>query len=190
MTTLVLLSGLPGAGKSSAARHLECAHGAAVLSSDALRKEIFGFEDLADAASDFVYSALSELMTARVEQHVPLIVVDTSCIERPGVRNPTIETIRRLVATGACHLIPIRLIAEQGVLERRVLDRSSGHESQERLDFRIRALRAFVELMAAQPKTLDWIEIDTTSRGIDEVAALVETVVNELRDVEGDLFCG
>jgi predicted kinase len=117
---VLLLVGLPGAGKTTLARRLAPAIGAVTLSRDDIRDAIFP-EALLDYSSEqnqVGTDALLGVLGYLLARPKPaFIIVDG----KPFSRQVEIETVKQLVEVSSARLLILHCVAPQGVIEGRLL---------------------------------------------------------------------
>lgn len=84
MTELIMLTGIPGCGKSTYARTMR-EQGYQILSSDALRKELFGDEKIQGKSSD-IFRELTERTRSSLKQGISC-VIDATNLNRKRRKN-------------------------------------------------------------------------------------------------------
>lgn len=134
-----ILGGLPATGKSTIARALATEVGAVLVSSDAIRRELFAADRAADPDPDFgrgrysaeatahVYEALLDRARAHLDRGVS-VVLDASWTDAHW-RKRAAEAAE---AAGA-DLVPLRCVAPPEVAERRLRERAAtagDHDSE------------------------------------------------------------
>ena len=82
VVSLVMLSGLPGAGKSYFSRRIALRYPLMVLESDALRNVLVGAPTHIGAESRRLFQALHDLMVDLLSSRVPVLLDATNLIER------------------------------------------------------------------------------------------------------------
>ncbi|HLG11830.1 MAG TPA: ATP-binding protein, partial [Dehalococcoidia bacterium] len=112
--TLVLTVGLPGSGKSTFARRLALATGAAVLESDALRRLLFGEPSYSAAENRRLFEALPAAARELLERGRNVIIDATNL--RESDRQPAYSLAQE---TGA-QLLILRFSAPDSVIRQRL----------------------------------------------------------------------
>ncbi len=79
---MVLLSGLPGTGKSYLARYLASCCPIVILESDAVRKELFPKPTYEPAEHARTFAALHSMTEELLRQNIPVLIDATNLIER------------------------------------------------------------------------------------------------------------
>lgn len=163
---LVVVGGLPGAGKSKLSAEVGRAIGAAVLNSDVIRKRLAGVEPSKPAAAGFCEGIYSAEMTAatysdlfeRARARLSLgesVVLDATFADpewRAAARSLALET--------ASDLEEFQCVAPLEVMEGRLAERASWGERVSDAD--VAVLRELVRRRVPWPGAL---QVDTTASG-------------------------
>ena len=159
---LVVVSGLPGSGKSHFSRRLVAEVPLLVLESDVLRRALFPSPSYTRDESDRLFSACHALIVGLLEQGVPVLLDATNLAESHR------EPLYRIAGRVGAGLILVRLHAPPEVVHRRLKARSRGldPEDQSSADWKVyRRLSDTVE-----PITRNHFVVDT-SRDISPALA-------------------
>ena len=150
---LVLLVGLPGAGKSTLARRLAPAIGAVVLESNELRRRFFAYPTHKPDESARLFGAINATVTQLLKDGVS-VVLDATNLKKSD-RRPAINVAR----TTGSRLAIVHVDASSDVLEQRLRDRTRGlaHDSSDAGLNVLRRMRSTAEL----PETDDWWHVNT-----------------------------
>ncbi len=171
---LILVGGLPGAGKSTLAGGLADALGAVLIRSDRVRKELAGIWPLTDRRSPWrtglyqpgrtaaVYDALLR-RAADALRHGESVVLDAGWVDA-AARDAALVIASRAGATP----VELRCVAPAQVAAERITGRT-GDPSDATPEIAARLAAGFAPWPAAS-------EIDTTARPADAVAAALHRV--------------
>lgn len=148
LSGLVLLSGLPGAGKTTFARQLAAILDALHLESDAIRFEIAGSPLYTPPESARVFATLERRAAAALEGGQHAIVDATNLTQHDRKR------FFRLAARLEVPLVAVRVVAPDAVIRERLARPRDGHSE---------ANVAIYERMAhrAQPFDIPAVVVDT-----------------------------
>jgi len=115
----IVVSGLPGTGKSYFCRRLAERLGYPILESDALRRELFPSPVYSAAESAYLFRTIHRLIEEMLGKGIPLILDATNLSER--YRRVLYDIARR---TGA-GLVLVRIVAPPGLVKSRLEARSA-----------------------------------------------------------------
>jgi DegV family protein with EDD domain len=172
---LLMLSGLPGSGKSYLAREIIRSHPFAVLESDALRKALLKRPTYSQQESARLFAACHALLEDLLSAGIPCLFDATNLKE--AHRRPLYEIAER---TGA-RLLIVDVRAGEDVIRRRLAARLRSEDPADRSD----ATRDVYESMRrdAEPIERPHIIVDASS----DILPAVEEVLRHLR---GARVCG
>jgi predicted kinase len=124
----VVVSGLPGTGKSFFCRKLAEKMPSCVLESDALRKFLFPSPDYSAAESARLFSACHSLIEQLLEEGVPVIFDATNLSERHR------EHLYRISGKTGAKLILVRVEAPADVVYSRLQTRDQSVDKEDKSD--------------------------------------------------------
>ncbi len=125
---LVMVSGLPGTGKSYFSRKLSEQQPCVVLNSDILRKTLFPSPQYTGPENNRLFSALEELVKSLLRSNIPVLVDATNLVRRDRERLYSIGD--RL----SVKLVIVRVEAPQEVVQERLQSRSEKADSEDASD--------------------------------------------------------
>jgi predicted kinase len=165
---MVLISGLPGSGKSYLARRLSEPLGALVLQSDALRKTLFSKPDYTPGESGRLFRAMRLLAGRLLSQSIPVIIDATNIIE--SNRRPFYHEAESL----GVRLFIIQATAPEEVVKERLESRKQECGQKSDADWEVyRKMAAQAEKIRRPHITID------TSKGMEP---FIEKIVQEIRN--------
>ncbi len=118
-TVLVVVSGLPGTGKSSFSRRLTRDLPSVVLESDALRKVLFPSPTYTGRESGRLFDAIHTLIESLLGRGMPVILDATNLEENHR------ESLRRIADRAGAKTVLVQVHAPSNVVEERMAARSS-----------------------------------------------------------------
>ncbi|MDY6906822.1 MAG: ATP-binding protein [Chloroflexota bacterium] len=124
----IVVSGLPGSGKSYLCRRLEERLHYPIIESDAMRKVLFPVPSHSLEESARLFSALHLLIAGLLGKGIPLIFDATNLIERNR------EELYRIAARAGARLIMVRVEAPPEVVRQRLAQRQMGADPEDRSD--------------------------------------------------------
>jgi predicted kinase len=125
---LVIVSGLPGTGKSYFSRKLAERLPSAVIESDALRKQLFPTPTYSAEESHRLFNACHRLIEELLGKGIPVILDATNLVEHH--REPLYRIARRLGAK----LIIVRVEAPRELVRQRLQGRAEGINREDKSD--------------------------------------------------------
>jgi hypothetical protein len=149
LSALVLLSGLPGSGKTTFARHLATWVDALHLESDAIRFEFAGTPAYTASENAHVFATLERRAAAALEAGRHAIVDATNLTQRDRKRFLRLATRQEAV------LVAVRVIAPDAVIRERLARPRDGYSQ---------ATIAIYERMAGRPQAfaIPAVVVDTS----------------------------
>lgn len=90
--SVVVLAGLPGAGKTTIADQLRERHGYTVLSRDAVKRALFGFDDVGEQQNAIAFDAMLRALPVLVRLHRN-VVVDGMPFDKEGQSERVTEVL-------------------------------------------------------------------------------------------------
>ena len=124
----VVVSGLPGTGKSYFCRKLAERLDFPILESDNLRKVLFPTPEYSPDESNRLFQACHHLIEELLHHGIPLIFDATNLVERHR------ERLYRIADDSGARLILVRVEAPPEVVRQRLNDRFSGAEREGKSD--------------------------------------------------------
>ncbi|MFP3975758.1 MAG: AAA family ATPase [Chloroflexota bacterium] len=125
---LVMVSGLPGTGKSHFSRqlaeHLPCV----VLNSDILRKTLFPSPQYTGPENQRLFSALEELIKSLLKSNIPVLVDATNLVRRDR------ERLYSIADRLSVKLVIVRVEAPQEVVQERLQTRGEKADPEDASD--------------------------------------------------------
>lgn len=161
---LVVLSGLPGSGKSYFGRRLARRFPLLVLESDFLRQVLFATPTYTGEESQRLFDACHTLIAGLLRLSIPVLLDSTNLIEYHRVH------LYRIADRCGAKLILIRFKAPESLVYERLTTRSQGQDGQShsRADWSV-----YKKLLpTADPVTIHHVVVDT-SRDITPVIDIV-----------------
>lgn len=164
---LVVLVGLPGAGKTWLATELRRRTGAVVLESDDLRALLFGKPTYSVEESRRLFAAIHAAIEDLLRRGAPVILDATNLAE--GEREP----LYRIAEAAGARLVIVRVVAPRWLIHRRLARRTLGIEPS-----RSEAGVVVYERMRHrfEPIQRPHFRVDTSR----EAAAVIEAIVREM----------
>lgn len=168
---LIVLSGLPGSGKSHLARELSRRHPVAVLESDALRKALFERPSYSQKENTRLFAAVHLLLEDLLRRGIPALVDATNLRE-----------VHRRPLYGIAEWIDARLLlvevrAPEDVARRRIASRVAARNPWDRSDATIDVY----ETMRREAEPIERHHLVVDAAG--DVTEAVEAIMRELEDV-------
>jgi hypothetical protein len=163
----IIVSGLPGTGKSYFCRKLAERLPFPILESDDLRKVIFPSPDYSLEESNRLFQACHRLIEELLRQGIPLIFDATNLIERHR------EHLYRIADTFGAKLILVRVEAPPEIVRQRLNDRflTAEREDKSDADWRVyQKMKSSVQKIRRNHFAVD------TSR---DIAPVIDKIVRE-----------
>jgi DegV family protein with EDD domain len=171
---LLMLSGLPGSGKSYLARGIASRYPLAVLESDALRKALVERPTYSRTESTRLFGAVHALAEDLLRRGVPVLLDATNLKE--AHREPLYAIAER---TGS-RLVVVVVSANEDLVRRRLAVRRAGEDPQDKSEATVEVF----EMMRAEAEPIERSHI--TVDGSDEMTdAAVALIVRELEGTQG-----
>lgn len=165
--TLIVISGLPGTGKTYLSKKLAERLQFAVLESDALRKSLFSPPAYSPAESSRLFQAIHLLIEKLLRKGIPIILDATNLSER--YRERLYHIAERLDA----RLILVRVDAPPEVVRRRLEERAKDKEKKSDADWEVfQRMRPTVQKISR-----NYFSVDTSK----DVTPALEKIVKEAR---------
>jgi hypothetical protein len=163
---LIMMSGLPGSGKSHLSRMLAERLKAVVLESDAVRKALFPQPCYSADESATVHRACQQVMRRLLTKGVRVIFDATNLVEFQR------ETIYSLVQGSGARLLIVRTVAPEDVIRERLTRRQEEPESTSDADWHVYRRMAHREQKIRQPHVC----IDTSKDPEDAVRKVMRVL--------------
>ncbi len=165
---LVVLSGLPGSGKSHLARELSRRYSFAVLESDSLRKALVKRPTYSQKESGRLFSACHALLEDLLDAGVSALLDATNLKE--SHRRPLYRIAER---TGA-RLLLVEVRADQDVVRERFACRATSDNPRDRSDATLDVYESMRR--EAEPIERSHLTVDTST----DIGSVVDRIVGEL----------
>ena len=123
---LLVVSGLPGTGKSRLCRQVQASTGAALLESDALRRRLVGRPDYSYPESRRLFAAIHGAIDRLLAEGRSLILDATNLAERER------EPLYTIAERHGARLLLVQVVAPPEVAQRRLAGRLRGEDPQDR----------------------------------------------------------
>jgi hypothetical protein len=151
---LLMLSGLPGSGKSYLARRLQPHLSATIIETDDVRHVLFPQPRYTGAENAWVYAVCHALIARLLAQGRSVIFDATNLIERKR------EILYHIAERTGAKLVIVRTVAPEDVIERRLLTRSQQNDPDNHSDAN---LAVYMKLrQTEEPIRRQHIVVDTT----------------------------
>jgi predicted kinase len=146
----IVVSGLPGTGKSYFCQRLAERLDYPVLESDALRKRLFLQPDYSVAESARLFRAIHELTEALLGEGRPVILDATNLTERHR------ETLHDIAGRTGARLVMVRVVAPPETVKARLAARTAGGSSHSDADWEVyRKLKPTEEMIRRRHYIVD-----------------------------------
>lgn len=169
---LVVLSGLPGSGKSHLAREITARYPLAVLASDALRRSLVKRPTYSQKESARLFSAIHALLEDLLRRGVPALLDATNLKE--AHRQPVYKIAER---TGT-RLLVVEVRADDKIVRRRLNARRAREHPADIAEATVAVYQMMRE--EVEPITCPHIVVDTSADNFDPA---VDRIVRELVNV-------
>ena len=170
--SLVVLSGLPGSGKSHLAREISARYPLAVLASDALRRALVKRPTYSQKESARLFAAVHGVLEDLLSRGVPALLDATNLKEMH--RQPLYEIAAR---TGA-RLLVVEVRADDEMVRQRLNARRARENPADISEATVEVYEMMRE--EAEPITRPHLVVDTSA---DELGPAVDRIVSELVQV-------
>ena len=169
---LVVLSGLPGSGKSHLAREITARYPLAVLASDALRRALVERPTYSQKESARLFAAIHALLEDLLRRRIPALVDATNLKETH--RQPLYEIAERTRA----RLLVVEVQAADKIVRRRLNARRARRDPADISEATVEVYEMMRE--DAEPITRPHIVVDTAG---GDISAAVACIIGELQKV-------
>ena len=169
---LVVLSGLPGSGKSHLAREIAARYPLAVLASDALRRALVKRPTYSQQESTRLFAAIHALVEDLLRRGISALVDATNLKE--AHRQPLYEIAERTRA----RLLVVEVQAHDEVIRQRLASRRAGGNPVDLSEATIEVYEMMRE--EAEPITRTHVVVDTAS---GDISAAVADIIGELENL-------
>lgn len=166
---LVVISGLPGTGKSYFSRQLRLLLPSAIVESDALRKELFHSPTYTAAESQRLFEACHRLVGELLRQGIPVILDATNLVEHHR------EKLYNVAYRQGLKLILVRVEAPPEVVRQRLGRRGEGADPLDKSDADWAIYRRMKA--RAQPIRRSHFAVDTSR----DITPVIDKIVREAR---------
>ncbi len=163
---LIMMSGLPGSGKSHLSRMLAERVRAVVIESDVVRKALFRQPCYSADESAAVHRACQQLMRRLLTRGVRIIFDATNLVEFQR------EAIYNVARGSGAQLLIVRTVAPQEIVHQRLERRREGADSASDADWRIYRRMARREQEIRKPH----VRVDTTQDLEDAVRKVMRVL--------------
>lgn len=163
----IVVSGLPGTGKTYFCRRLKERLPAVILESDALRKTLFPKPTYSAEESSYLFSLIHKLIEELLKKGIPVILDATNLSERNR------EFLYNIAEKNEAKLILVRVEAPPEVVKQRLESRVADPENKSDADWQVyRRMRAAMDKIQRNHFAVD------TSRDISPV---IEKICREAK---------
>jgi len=168
---LVVLSGLPGTGKSYFARKLADRASLLVLESDRLRKVLFSRPDYSAAENIRLFSTIRRLILGYLVEGLPVV------FDATNLRESHRQDVYRIADSLGIPMVPVFCSAHPTVVQRRLERRKTdaGSDVYSDADWQVyRRLFPSLEPIVREHLTVD--SVDTLSEAVEHIVQLASAV--------------
>jgi predicted kinase len=167
--TLILVSGLPGTGKSYFSRRLAEQLPSAIVESDALRKRLFASPTYSAQESHRLFNACHRLIDELLSKGIPVILDATNLVEHH--REPLYRIARRL----SVKLIIVKVEAPRELVRQRLQGRAEGVDPVDKSD----ACWSIYQKMRTRVETIrrNYFAVDTSR----DITPVIDKIVREAK---------
>ena len=174
---LVMLSGLPGSGKSTVAHALRRRSHAALIQSDRVRKLLEPRPTYSTEESARVFGAIHRALARLLEAGIPAILDATTLTARDR------EPLATIAARSGARLIPVWVTAPDHVIRRRLADRLRGARAAH--DVSDAGIAVYEQMQArAEPIPGPHLTIDTDGDYLPSVRRLARMMCGDAQTLE------
>ena len=166
---LVMVSGLPGSGKSTFCRKLKEKVPSAIVESDSIRKALFASPSYGQEESVYLFYVCHEVIRRLLKRGMPVIFDATNLEEHHR------QKVYHVAHTTGAKLILVEVKAPLDLIERRLLGRPQDADSEDHSEADIKVLSRMKNRLEDIPRTHF---VCDTSKDIDPVIAKI------LRDIK------
>lgn len=169
---LVVVSGLPGSGKSHFSRRLVARFPLAILESDALRKALFGQPTYSAEESHRLFEACHHVLDGLLARRIPAV------LDATNLREIHRRQLYRIAERHQAQLILVRLKAPPALVRKRLSARSRRRNPWDHSDASIDVYERMRQ--QAQPIRQPHITVDTSG----DIEPALQAVIRQLRPQE------
>jgi hypothetical protein len=166
---LIVVSGLPGSGKSYFSRRLAERLPLPIIESDAMRQILSAKPDYSQAESGRLFRACHALIDELLSKGISVIFDATNLIERNR------EQLYRIADSAGAKLIMVRLDAPTEVIQQRLERRRNGDDPNDKSDADWQVYRKMTA--TAEKIRRNHFAVDTSK----DIAPAIEKIVREAR---------
>lgn len=168
-TTLVVLCGLPGVGKSTFARRLAACAPVAVVGSDEVRKTLFPQPQYSGGEHARVFGAVHAVLAELLRRRMSAVFDATNLYERDRRR------AYRIARDSGCGLAIVEVVAPPEVVRRRLERRGAGTDPRDRSDA---TWEVYMQMAARmQPVRQEHLTVDTSVESEQALMAIADLFV-------------
>jgi len=166
---LVVLMGVPGAGKSHCARLIAARLGAAHIATDQLRSRLFIAASYTEAENDTIFRCVEALVDRLVDEGHRVIVDATNLVARN--REATVAAARR----HAVPLVFVRVVSDEAAILERLAGRRTARATDDHSDADVRVYERMKE-QAFEPPDGGFIELRNGAGLAGEIERVAQAV--------------